>query len=78
MEPFSYESSMGTITVTHTQVYNWMAYRVLVNGKFFIDLKKKPNIGWQVQNPMPTNFFTDDILAIGDEIDKRLQQAGEE
>lgn len=71
MDTFNYKSSMGTITVTHTQVYNWMVYKVLVNGKFFIDLKKKGNGTWQVQNPLPPDFYTDDIFAIGDEIDSR-------
>lgn len=71
MEPFSYESSTGILTISYVQVYNWMVYRVLVNGKFFIDLKKKSNGVWQVQNPMPPDFYTDDIFAIGDEIDSR-------
>lgn len=71
MKEFSYESGMGTITVFHVLLYDFESYKVQRNGQYFIDLKKVDGI-WKIQNPVPAGFYTDDILAIGDEIDKRI------
>lgn len=72
MEPFTYESCIGTVTVTFMKLIRDDRFSVEINGTFFIRLGKNEDGIWQVWNPVPPNFFTGDIQAIVDEIEKRL------
>lgn len=70
MEPFSYDSSMGTITIVPWHPFStWFVYKIYVNEVFLVELQKEDDI-WYVPHPLIKELYTSDIQAIGDEIDK--------
>lgn len=68
---FTYDSRMGVIRVERYWPFcEHLVYKIYVNGEYLVSLKNKEGI-WMIPHPLIKEIFSDDIQAIGEEIDKR-------